>query len=155
MNDDQSEQLDVILPAGMLAEISTRAAKRGLEPADWIDQVLEQARRKSPAYWEEMMTTTRAVDDALALHILAPWPESFEDRLVVGVLLSMWQKQSSETLLLETSGPEMNAIEEICQAEGISYEEFTRRAIDAKLHGENPEDQEDQDDQDEADWWKR
>jgi predicted DNA binding CopG/RHH family protein len=152
MNDDQSEQLDLILPAGMLAEINTRAAKRGLEPADLIDQVLEQARRESPAYWQQMMAIVRAVDDALALDIPAPWPQSFEDRLFVGVLLSMWQKQSSETLLLETNGSEMVAIEEICRAEGISYEEFTRKAIDAKLHGENLEQE---DGHDEADWWKQ
>jgi hypothetical protein len=152
MNDDQSEQLDLLLPAGMLAEINTRAAKGSLEPAELIDQVLEQARRESPAYWQEMIATARAVDEALALGISELWPESFEDRLVVGVLLSMWQKQSSETLLLETNGPEMDAIEEICRAEGISYEEFTRRAIDAKLHGENLEHE---DSHDEADWWKQ
>ena len=51
--------------------------------------------------------------------------------IVVGSLLRLKFEDSFPDYLLELEGPEMDAIEEICRAEGISYEEFMRRAIGA------------------------
>ena len=102
-----------------------------------------------------MAEIVQAINDASALGIPAPWPESFEDQVFVGAFLNVCIERSSETVWLETSGPEMDAIEEICRAEGISYEEFVRRAIDAflaKQDGEATEDDEPEDNNDSSDW---
>jgi len=84
------------------------------------------------------------------------WPKSFEERLVVGLLLSELFTLSAENHLLELDGEKMDVVESICRQGGISYEEFTREVIDSFLGKSNDESgaRDDPDDQDEADWWK-
>lgn len=142
------DELHLTLPGGMLAEIDVRAMERGITRTKLIGEVFDGAEGKGETYLQEMKTIAEAVAVALRLRIPEPWPESFEDCLVVGLFIGKWENKAAEDYLLAISGPEMDTIEEICRLDGISYEELTRRAIDAKLNGENPED-------DEADWWRR
>jgi hypothetical protein len=150
-NNDEREEVELILPASVMAELQARAAKEGCTIEALIDQADDRTMARPQLALHALLLRVQAIDEALASGEPPPWPASFDECLEVSVLLGMWQKQSSETLLLETNGPEMSAIEEICRAEGISYEEFTRRAIDAKLYDKNPEHE---DGLDEADWWK-
>jgi hypothetical protein len=83
----------------------------------------------------------QAICDARALGIPALWSETFEDRVVVCAIQSIKFELGSEDALLETSGPEMDAIEAICRIKGISYEEFMIELL-AKQNGEGPDDSE-------------
>jgi hypothetical protein len=138
MNDETGRPL--ILPLWLRGEIKSHAAKRGLQPEDLVDEVMEQAKRKGPAYEKEMGEIAQAICDARALGIPALWPETFEDRVVVCAILSIKFELGSEDALLETSGPEMDAIEAICRIKGISYEELMIEGLLAKQNGEGPDD---------------
>jgi hypothetical protein len=135
MNDDEWEQMELLLrrllPADTLAEWETRTAKLGVKPLDVIDEVSERAMRKSPAHREEMIEIAQAILKALEIGIEPLWPESFEDRIVVGSLLSLKFEDSFPDYLLELEGPQMDIVEFFCETEGISYEEYMRRAIGA------------------------
>jgi hypothetical protein len=133
INDDEWEQMELmlrrLLPADTLAEWEARATKLGVKPLDVIDEVGERAMRKSPACREEMIEIAQAISKARELGIEPLWPESFEDRIVVASLLSLKFGDSFPDYLLELEGPKMDIVEFFCKKEGISYEEFMRRAI--------------------------
>ena len=48
----------------MRAKLEARAAKRSLAPAVLIDEMVEQAMQKGPAYREEMAEIVRAINYA-------------------------------------------------------------------------------------------
>ena len=53
---------------------------------------------------------------------------------------------------METSGPQMEAIEAISREKGISYEELTREAIDHFLSKQKGEEREEEDDNEGEEW---
>src|SRR5258708_33019789 len=112
MNSDELEQMPRrLLPAGMRSELDTRAAKHGLKPIDLIDAVMESAMLKSPAYLEEMQEVAIAITEALELGIDPSWPESFDDCIAVGSLLSVIFERGFDDHLLEIEGAKMDIVE--------------------------------------------
>jgi hypothetical protein len=138
MNDD--DELHLTLPPGMLAEIDSRAASRGITRTKLIGEVFDRAEAKGEAYLQEMKTTAEAVARALRLRLPEPWPEDFEDRLVVGLFIGEWENNAAEAFLLAINGPEMDLVEAICREKGISYDEFTRLALKRAERNDEPGD---------------
>jgi hypothetical protein len=57
MNDETGRPL--ILPLWLRGEIKSHAANRGLQPEDLVDEVMEQAKRKGPAYEKKWAKSPR------------------------------------------------------------------------------------------------
>jgi hypothetical protein len=152
MNEDQEcEQVEMILPAGMLAEFQSRAAKRSCTIEILIDEACERTMAKSQLARHAFLLRAQAIDDALSSGKQPPWPDGFDECLEVGLALS--GLLASEDYLLEASGERKDTLEDICRQKGISYEEAVRQALDAHLAGgETQRDEEDQDDEGEE--WK-
>ncbi len=155
---DEFEQLDIILPRETIDQLNARAAAKGCRAGELVYRALIRAREKGPAYLRELGQKVKAIDAALAegQKDYQEWPKSFEERLVVGLLLSELFTLSAENHLLELDGEKMDIVESICRQKGISYEEFTREVIDTFLGKSNDKSgtRDDPEDQDEADWWK-
>jgi hypothetical protein len=63
-------------------------------------------------------------------------------------------KASSDALLLELEGEQMDHIEDICRKKGISYEQAIKEMQDADLAQRNSAESEREDDP-AQDWWKK
>jgi hypothetical protein len=133
------EELDIILPRETIDQLNARAAAKGCRAGELVYRALIQAREKGSAYLSELGETVKAIDAALDEGQKEPWPKSFNERLVVGLLLSELFTLSAENLLLELDGEKMDIVESICRQGGISYEEFTREVIDTFLRHSNDE----------------
>jgi len=114
---------------------------RVVAPASWFIVRLSVLEKKAPAYLRQLGQKVKAIDAALAegQKDYQEWPKSFEERLVVGLLLSELFTLSAENHLLELDGEKMDIVESICRQKGISYEEFTREVIDTFLGKSNDE----------------
>jgi hypothetical protein len=148
MNDDQSNEIELMLPAGILAELKARAEDRGATQQTLIDEAGQRLVNSPMPHIRELLTRANAIENALAEHREPSWPENFDECLEVGLVFAGLLKRDSEAYLLEAHGPEMDDIESICRMKGISYEEFSREALDAFLANK------DQAPPDQADWWR-
>jgi hypothetical protein len=153
MNENQErEDVELILPAGMLAELQARADKRACTPEQLIDEADERTMVRSPHSVHAFLLRVQAIDDALSAGQRPPWPDNFDECLEVGLALSRLIKCTSEEYLLEASGAEMDIFDDFCRRTGKSDEEIVRETLDAALAKENREASGNEDDQD--DWWK-
>jgi hypothetical protein len=122
MNDkDQREEDEMILPGGMLAELGTRAARRGCTIETLIDEAHERTMRMPRLQHDALLLRAKAIDEALALGKPPPWPASFNECLAVGLALAVFIKNDSEDYLLEANGEEMDVLDAICRPAWHSF----------------------------------
>ena len=152
-NDRDRERFNLLPPDDMPAELETRAAKRGCTTQKLIDEAWKRLMAKPEPAFNALLLKVEAMEDALLSGEKPSWPDSFDECLEVGIVLSGRIKVGWGDFLLKASGEQMDAIEPFCQQKGISYEEFVRQAL--YHHLEKADDKTDEPDEGKADWWKK
>jgi hypothetical protein len=94
--------------------------QRVVAPASWSIVRLSKLEKKARRTCASLGKGFKAIDAALDEGQKEPWPKSFNERLVVGLLLSELFTLSAENLLLELDGEKMDIVESICRQGGRS-----------------------------------
>jgi hypothetical protein len=127
----------MLLPPAIWARLSAKADSDGALPINLSTQVIERL-TKDPVRADRLSELAAQIWDHLSEHKpgWGPWPESTEDALAVGMLLSVLIGHEANEFILELSEEQLAVLEEQSREQGLSLEQIVIESITQRVEGQ-------------------
>jgi hypothetical protein len=127
----------LLLPPAIWARLSAKADEEGALPINLSTNVIERL-KKDPVCAERLSDLAVDIWDHLSEHKpgWGPWPESTEDALAVGMLLSRLIEHEVDETILGLSEEELAILEQQSREQGLSLEQIVIESITQRVEGQ-------------------
>jgi hypothetical protein len=128
----------LLLPPAIWARLSAKADEEGALPINLSTKVIERL-KKDLIRAERLSSLATDIWDHLADQKpgWGPWPESTEDALACGMLISRRIEHEVNELVLELSEEELAVPEQQSRMLGLSPEQIVIESITQRVEGQN------------------